>query len=80
MLLRYVDAAMRRARYEILPEDATYYGEVPGFDGVYANAATLEECREELQSVLEDWLLFRVSQHLDIPEVDGLGLRVSAVV
>lgn len=47
MLTDYVQAAMRRATYEIL-DDGTYYGEIPGFQGVYANAKTLEACREEL--------------------------------
>jgi len=44
MLTSYIQAAMRHARYEILP-DATFYGEIPGFPGVLANAQTLDECR-----------------------------------
>ena len=63
MLLEYIQAAMKKARYEILPDDNTFYGEIPGFDGVYANADTLEGCREELEEVLEEWLLFRISRH-----------------
>jgi len=42
MLRQYIEAAMRRAKYEILQDDESYYGEIPGFDGVYANAPTLE--------------------------------------
>ncbi len=45
---------MKRATYEVLSE-RTFYGEIPGFRGVLVNALTLEECREELQGVLEDW-------------------------
>lgn len=52
----YIRAAMRRAEYEIL-ENSTFYGEIPGFRGVYANADTLEDCRQQLQEVLEDWLV-----------------------
>jgi predicted RNase H-like HicB family nuclease len=63
MLTRYLQAAMQQARYEILPDDGTYYGEIPGFQGVYANASTLEKCRAELEEVLEEWILFRVSEH-----------------
>ena len=29
MLTSYVRAAMRRARYEIIPDDGSYYGESP---------------------------------------------------
>ncbi len=54
MLTSYIQAAMHRATYEILSEDGSYYGEIPRFQGVWANAPTLEACREELQSVLED--------------------------
>jgi predicted RNase H-like HicB family nuclease len=54
MLTTYIRAAMHRAKYEILP-DGTFYGEIPGFQGVWANAPSLEACREELQQVLEGW-------------------------
>ncbi len=66
MLTNYIRAAMCQARYEILPDDSTFYGEILGFDGVYANANTLEACREELEEVLEEWILFRVSRNLPI--------------
>jgi predicted RNase H-like HicB family nuclease len=79
MLTRYLQAAMRRAKYEILTDDGTYYGEVPGFPGVYADAVTLEACRDELGEVLEEWILFRVSEHLPLPEIDGLQLVVQKV-
>jgi predicted RNase H-like HicB family nuclease len=79
MLLEYIRAAMRRAKYEILPDDGSYYGEIPDFQGVYANADTLEGCREELQEVLEEWILFRVSRNLPLPIVDSIELVVKAV-
>jgi predicted RNase H-like HicB family nuclease len=70
---------MGHAKYEILAEDTTFYGEIEGFDGVYANAATLEDCRAELEEALEEWVLFRVSGNLELPAVDGLELRVRKV-
>jgi predicted RNase H-like HicB family nuclease len=57
LLTDYIRAAMHRAKYEILEDDGSFYGEIPGFQGVYANADTLEACREELESVLEGWIL-----------------------
>jgi len=42
MLSRYIQAAMRQAKYKILSDDGSYYGEIPGFQGVYANAGCLE--------------------------------------
>ncbi len=79
MLTEYVRGAMRKAKYEILEDDGTYYGEIPGFQGVYANAATLEECREQLQEVLEGWLLVSISRNLPVPQVDGIDLTVRSV-
>jgi predicted RNase H-like HicB family nuclease len=55
---------MRQATYEIL-SDGTFYGEIPGFPGVYANTETLEACREQLQEVLEGWIVLgRRMEHL----------------
>jgi len=57
MLTSYIRAAMRQARYEIIEDDGFFYGEIPAIPGVWAHAKTLEACREELESVLEGWLL-----------------------
>ena len=79
MLTNYINAALRHAHYEILPDDQSYYGDIPNFEGVYANAETLEACREELAEVLEEWILFRVSRSLPLPVVDGLEIKVREV-
>ena len=65
---------MARAKYEILEDDHSYYGEIPGLQGVWATAPTLEECRQELSDVLEMWLLFRLSNGLAVPVLDGIEL------
>ena len=80
MLMKYIRSAMRKARYEILPDDNTFYGEIPGFEGVYANADNLEVCRDELEEVLEEWILFRISRNLPLPVVDGIELRIKEAV
>lgn len=66
---------MQKATYEILSDDGSFYGEIPGFQGVWSNAATLQGCQEELQSALEDWILVRVADHLPLPIVDGIELK-----
>ncbi len=73
MLTAYIQSAMRRATYEIL-DDQTFYGEIIGFQGVYANTDTLEQCHEELQSVLEGWIILGLRMDHLIPQVDGLRL------
>ena len=78
MLTKYIRAAMGKATYEIL-SDGSFYGEITGFNGVYANADTLEACRELLKEVLEGWILLRVSLHFPLPSVDGIGLAIGEV-
>lgn len=70
---------MGKARYEILPDDGSFYGEIVGFNGVYANADSLEECRDELEEVLEEWILLRVSRHIPLPIVEGIELTIMEV-
>jgi predicted RNase H-like HicB family nuclease len=79
MLRDYIRAALHRAKYEILPDDGTFYGEIPGLEGVYASARTLESCREELEEVLEEWILLRVSKNLPLPIVDGIELSIKKI-
>ena len=73
MLTSYIHEAMRLAKYGIL-EDGTYYGEIPGFQGVWANAELLDACREELQSALEDWLILGLRMGHALPVVAGIDL------
>ena len=56
-MTEYIENAMKTAKYEILPDDKSFYAYLPDFQGVYANASTIEECRIQLREVLEDWLL-----------------------
>ncbi len=79
MLMEYLRLAMAAAHYELLSEEEGFYGEIPGFQGVYAQGETLEACREELASTLEDWLLFRISRHLPTPVVGGVDLTIKEV-
>lgn len=74
MLTDYIRGALRHARYEILPDDGSFYGSIPGFAGVYANADSLEACQDELAEVLEDWILLSVSEHHPLPVIDGIDL------
>jgi len=62
MLSEYLAKKLHIATYKLLA-DGTYFGEIPGTKGVWANAKTLEACREELQSVLEEWLLLKIHSH-----------------
>lgn len=34
MLTKYIEAAMRHAAYEIIEDDNSFYGHIPGFSGL----------------------------------------------
>src|SRR3989338_5929518 len=70
MLSEYIFKKLKEARYKLL-KDGTYFGEIPGLRGVWANAKTLEDCRTKLQEVLEDWIILKMRAGDPIP-----GLRV----
>ncbi len=76
MLTEYLRAAMAGAHYEILSDDGSFYGEIPQLEGVWANAKTLEECRQELQEALESWILVSVSRGLSVPPIGGVSLGI----
>lgn len=76
MLTKYIQAAMRHAHYEILPDSGEFYGEIPDCPGVWAAADTLEDCRQELEEVLEEWILIRLHDSLSLPVIDGIELAV----
>ena len=70
---------MKMARYEFLPNDKVYYGEIPEFKGVYASSKNLEDCREELREVLEEWILVSVRENLEMPEINNISLKIKRV-
>lgn len=74
MLSDYIQAAMKEAQYKIL-EDGTYFGELPFWRGIWSNAETLEECRIELQDVLEEWILLGLKAGESIPTLGDLDLN-----
>ena len=75
MLTDYIHKAMHRAHYEILEDDDSYYGEIPGFQGVWANAPTLEACRDDLKDALEGWVLLGLQLGHTLPVVEDIDLN-----
>ena len=66
MFSRFVEQKLKNARYKLL-KDKSYFGEIPGIKGVWANSRNLEDCREELREVLEEWLLLKVKYSEQVP-------------
>jgi predicted RNase H-like HicB family nuclease len=75
MLAHFLDVAMEMGRYEIIEDDASYWGEIPGLQGVWAKHQTLAGCQRELREALSDWIALRLRMGLEIPEIAGINLN-----
>lgn len=66
MLSEFLESKLKAAHYKLL-KDGSYFGEIPELKGVWASAKNLEDCREELHEVLEDWLFLKIQAGDKIP-------------
>lgn len=67
MLNEYISKYLGKARYELIDGGKRFYAEIKELRGVWATGKTLEECRDNLYSALEGWLIFRLRRNLAIP-------------
>ena len=72
MIIKYLDAALHNAHYELISDGKCYFGSVPGLKGVWAEGATLEECRETLAEVSEDWVWAHIRDGVPVPKIDRI--------
>lgn len=75
MIREYIQAALERARYELIDDAEPYYGEVPDLPGVWATGKTLEDCRRNLADVLDGWILLRLRRGLAIPRLGDVAIE-----
>jgi predicted RNase H-like HicB family nuclease len=78
MIFEYCQKAIEKVEYKKL-DDGTWFSEIPGFKGVWANAGTVEDCRKELITVLEEWIILKFRHVETVPEVDGLSVQITRV-
>lgn len=77
-LERYLKLALDRAMFEWDDDGRFWFGEISGFQGVWAEAPSQEECRKILADVLTDWLSHKLRDgDDDIPILDGIDLLAS---
>lgn len=78
MLFEYVQKAVEKARYKRL-EDGSWFSEIPGFKGVWAQGKTVEACRKELWDVLEEWIVLKLRDGDALPKVRGTTVKIKEV-
>ena len=78
MLGEYIQGAIEDAEYKQL-EDGSWFAEIPGFDGVWANGKSIQECRKELIEVLEEWIILKIKDKDKLPIVKGIDINIKEV-
>jgi predicted RNase H-like HicB family nuclease len=77
MFAEYIQAALERAQYKMIEDEEPYFATVSELPGVWASGKTIEECRKDLISVIEGWVLLRLKMGRSIPPIGGIAIRVS---
>ncbi|MDO8624384.1 MAG: type II toxin-antitoxin system HicB family antitoxin [bacterium] len=67
MIQDFIDTFLSQAQYEMIDGGKRFYAEIKALRGVWATGRTLEECRTNLLSALEGWLIFRLRNRLAVP-------------
>jgi len=78
MLQDYLSTYLKKAKYERIDDGKQFYAEIKALRGVWATGKTMEECRKNLESTLEGWLIFRLRRNLSIPnfKIPSYSIRV----
>ena len=75
VLTDYICAAMDRSNITRL-DDGSFAGRIRGCEGVLAFGASSDECRTELRSVLEDWVLLGLKLRHRLPVMGDIDLNL----
>lgn len=67
MIQDFITTNMNSASYELIDGGKRFYAEVKNLRGVWAVGKTLEECRHNLMTTIESWLILRLKKNLPIP-------------
>ena len=67
MIQDFINTFLSQAQYEMIDGGKRFYAEIKALRGVWATGRTLEECRTNLLSALEGWLIFRLRNQLAVP-------------
>ncbi len=74
MLIEYIQSAMHQAKYELM-ENGHFFGSIPECQGAWGEGATLEECREDLEGALQDWIIVGLRFGHTLPVVGGIDIN-----
>lgn len=75
LLTSYIEAAMINAEMEMM-SNGEYYGYLPDCQGVWASESTPSDCYNTLRSVLEEWIILKLSDGDTLPTINGTTIGI----
>lgn len=66
-ITQYVENLLRKAEYEYDKETKSWCASVKNLPGAYAQADTIEQTREQLAEVIEDYILVSLREKHHLP-------------
>ena len=76
MIQDYLTSNLNKATYELIDGGKRFYAEIKSLRGVWAIGKTVEECRNNLLTAIESWLVFRLKKNLPIPNFKMRGKQL----
>ena len=77
-ITQYVENLLRRAEYEYDKETKSWCASIKNLPGAYAQADTVEEVREQLAEVIEDYILVSLQEKHPLPGFKKLPAKIHA--
>lgn len=73
-ITNYIEKLLRKAEYEYDKATKSWCASVADLPGAYAQADTVEEIREQLAEVIEDYILISLQERQRLPGFKRLPL------
>jgi len=77
-IAQYIENLLRKAEYEYDKETKSWCACVKDLPGAYAQADTVEEVREQLAQVIEDYILVSLQEKHPLPGFKKLPAKTHA--
>ncbi|MCP6718326.1 MAG: DUF1902 domain-containing protein [Patescibacteria group bacterium] len=77
-IVNYIEKLLRKAEYEHDEETRSWCASIKELPGAYAQANTIEEVREQLAEVIEDYILVSLREKHSLPGFKKLSTKVHA--
>jgi len=74
-ITQYIENLLRKAEYEYDKETKSWCANVKDLPGAYAQANSVEEAREQLAEVIEDYVLVSLQEKHSLPDFKKLPAK-----